>query len=96
LTVLLPAQGSAGQVVTLEGTALFSADGHISVSFGPVPATVQCPTETTCRATVPDLAPGPRTVMVKLATQSGASNGLAFAYRPSHGRNAVATSRFKS
>lgn len=82
LNGISPASGVAGEVVTLSGTGLFSADGVISVSFGGVQAPVACPTQTTCRATVP---PGPtakshRTVEVTLVTQAGTSNQVTFTY----------------
>ncbi len=81
LATISPASGVAGQVVTLTGTGLFSADGVISVAFGSAPASVVCPTETTCRATVPTPpASSSGTVSVTVKTQSGTSNRVAFSY----------------
>jgi hypothetical protein len=81
LATISPASGIAGQVVTLTGTGLFSADGVITVAFGSAPASVVCPTETTCRATVPTRpAASSGTVSVTVKTQSGTSNRVAFSY----------------
>ena len=81
IAAISPASGVAGQVVTLTGTGLFSADGVITVMFGSALASVQCPTENTCHATVPTRAtPSSGTVSVTVKTESGTSNKVAFSY----------------
>ncbi len=80
LAAISPGTGIGGQVVTLTGTGLFSANGVISVTFGSTLAPVRCPTETTCRVTVPPRKPSSGTVAVRVTTQSGTSNQLAFSY----------------
>jgi IPT/TIG domain len=81
LAAISPASGVAGQVVTLTGTGLFSANGIITVTFGSAQASVVCSTETTCRATVPTRAPASSgTVSVTVQTESGTSNKVAFSY----------------
>jgi IPT/TIG domain len=81
LAGISPASGQAGQVVTLTGTGLFSANGVITVTFGSAQASVVCQTETACRATVPPRgAASSGTVSVTVKTQSGTSNKLAFSY----------------
>jgi IPT/TIG domain len=80
LAAISPAAGVGGQVVTLSGTGLFSANGVITVSFGSTLAPVRCPTETTCRVTVPPRKPASGSVAVRVTTQSGTSNQLSFSY----------------
>ncbi|MGC8626066.1 MAG: IPT/TIG domain-containing protein [Acidimicrobiales bacterium] len=69
--------------MTLTGRGLFSANGHISVTFGPALAPVACPSETTCHVQVPSQRlPGSlRSVPVSIETQSGTSNPVTFTYR---------------
>jgi len=83
LVAISPPQGLPGQEVTLTGRRLFSANGHISVTFGPALAPVACPSETTCHVQVPaqHLLGNSRTVPVTLKTQSGTSNPVTFTYR---------------
>jgi len=81
IAAISPASGVAGQVVTLTGTGLFSADGVITVTFGSAQAPVSCPSDNTCHATVPSPASSSSgTVSVTVKTQSGTSNGVAFSY----------------
>jgi len=81
LLEISPAAGPAGQQVTLRGRDFFSPDGHITVTFGTAQAPVDCPSQTTCRATVPARArPYSATVPVRVATETGRSNSLAFSY----------------
>jgi len=80
ISSLTPSTGSAGQVVVVSGTNLVSANGHVEVRFGDLVAPTSCPTQGSCRATVPPSAAGGR-VLVTVSTQSGTSNGLWFTYR---------------
>jgi IPT/TIG domain len=80
LAAISPTAGVGGQVVTLTGAGLFSANGVITVTFGSTPAPVRCPTESTCRVTVPAHKPSSGTVAVRVTTQSGTSNQLTFSY----------------
>jgi|SRR5579875_379314 len=80
LDAIAPSSGSAGQTVTLEGKGFFSADGHITVTFGTKEAPVYCPKETICHATVPNPG-GASSVLVTVATETGTSNSLRFSYR---------------
>ncbi len=76
---LEPAQGAAGQSVTISGRNFLSADNTIVANFGPDPAHTSCPSAEQCVATAPAGLSG--TVQVRVRTDSGSSNAVAFAYR---------------
>ncbi len=77
LTSLTPAAGSAGQTVQVSGATFFSADGHITATFGGQIAPISCPGQSTCDLTVPAFAT-PGTVAVTVTTDSGTSAPLTF------------------
>ncbi len=80
LRTLDPSSGTAGQVVTISGTNLFSANGQVQATFDGQQAPTSCPTETSCSVIVPALPGGPHTVVVTVSTESGTSNALTFSY----------------
>ena len=81
LSGLGPSSGLAGESVTLSGKGFFSPTGQVVVYFGLRPASTVCPSQTTCRASVPPRPPGsPRTVAVTVTTGAGRSNGMEFSY----------------
>ncbi len=80
LSSLKPASGPSGTRVTLQGTGFMSANGHVLVYFGAVPAPTNCPSVSRCLATAP-AAPAGGAVAVRLHTASGVSNAETFTYR---------------
>jgi hypothetical protein len=81
LSSITPSQGSAGTVVVVHGTSLFSPNGLVLARFDGQPTHTICPTQTSCKVTVPPLPGSPLTVRVTIATESGTSNALSFLYR---------------
>ncbi|HZD66971.1 MAG TPA: IPT/TIG domain-containing protein [Acidimicrobiales bacterium] len=82
LASIAPAAGGAGTTVHLTGTGLFSANGHITVTFAGTRSSVHCPSRSQCDAVVPSLGhrkPGP--IKVVLTTAAGPSNPERFTYR---------------
>jgi len=79
ITALVPSFGSAGQTITIDGSGLFSADGHVVARFNGQVAPTACPSGNSCTATVPAGSSGSATVTV--STDSGTSNGLTFTYQ---------------
>ncbi|MBO0729126.1 MAG: IPT/TIG domain-containing protein [Acidimicrobiaceae bacterium] len=80
LGAISPASGAAGQTVIITGSGLFSRNGLVTVLFGHTQAPVACPTQTTCRVTVPARG-SPGVVPVTVSTTGGTSNPLPFTYR---------------
>lgn len=80
LASLSPASGPPGIRVSLRGTGFMSANGHVLVYFGAVPAPTNCPSVTQCVATAPAAHAG-SVVAVRLHTASGVSNAATFTYR---------------
>jgi hypothetical protein len=83
LSALAPSQGSAGQVLTLSGTNLFSPDGQITVMLGNQVAPTSCSTQSTCSVTVPSIPGGQGSIPVSVTTAAGTSNALTFQYQAS-------------
>lgn len=81
LSTLDPAQGSAGQQITVDGSDLFSTDGVILAHFDGAAAPISCPTMSTCTVTVPAAPASATRVLVTVVTQAGSSNGLWFTYQ---------------
>lgn len=80
LASLSPVSGPPGTRVTLQGTGFMSANGHVLVYFGAVPAPTTCPSVSRCLATAPAAHAG-SAVTVRLHTASGVSNAETFTYR---------------
>jgi hypothetical protein len=80
LISLAPAQGSAGQTVTVSGSNLFSGDGYVQASFDTQAAPTSCSSQTTCTVVVPMLSGFPRDVQVTVTTETGTSNAMTFYY----------------
>jgi hypothetical protein len=80
LSAITPDAGAAGQIVTLNGSNLFSQDGNIQASFGGQPADITCPTETSCMMTVPLLAAPAGNVAITVTTTAGTSVAMPFTY----------------
>jgi IPT/TIG domain len=83
LNTITPDRGAAGQAVTLDGSNLFSPDGHIVASVGGQPADIRCSTQTSCVLTVPMLTSPPGSILVTMTTQAGTSNPVPFSFEPS-------------
>ena len=80
LSSITPSQGSAGAVVVVHGTNLFSLNGLVLARFDGQPTHTICPTQTSCMVTVPALPSSPPTAQVTITTESGTSNALTFLY----------------
>jgi hypothetical protein len=81
LSALEPDAGQPGDVITVTGSGLMSADGLIVAMFGQAQTRIVCPTQTTCRMTVPPQPPqSSGTVEVTVTTRSGSSNAMGFRY----------------
>jgi hypothetical protein len=81
ITALSPSSGPAGQVVTITGVNLVSADGQVLASFGGTVAPTSCSSATTCTATAPAAPNGSAKVPVTVKTSEGTSNSLDYTYR---------------
>jgi hypothetical protein len=68
-------------VVVVRGDNLFSPNGLVLARFGRQPTQTACPTQTSCKITVPPLHGPPSIVEVTISTESGTSNVLSFLYR---------------
>ena len=80
LSALAPANGQAGQTVTVTGSNLLSSSGRISAQVGGQIAPVACPDQTTCTVVIPP-DPGPTpSAPVTITTDVGTSNALLFTY----------------
>jgi len=81
LSALAPDVGQPGDVITVTGNGLMSADGLIIATFGQSQAQIVCPTQTTCRMTVPqEPHRSSSAVEVTVTTRSGSSNAMLFRY----------------
>ncbi len=80
LSAVTPDAGTAGQIITVNGSNLFSQDGNIQASLGGQPADIRCPTETSCMMTVPLLAAPAGNVSITVTTTAGTSVALPFTY----------------
>ncbi|MGP0032171.1 MAG: IPT/TIG domain-containing protein [Acidimicrobiales bacterium] len=80
LSSLSPAAGGAGQTVTISGSGFLSANGQIVASFGGQVAPTDCPDQTTCVVSVPDMGGLSSAVPVTVTTDTGTSNTLTFDY----------------
>lgn len=80
LASLSPTSGPPGTQVSLQGVGFMSANGHVLVYFGAVPAPTTCPSVSRCLATAPAAHAG-SVVAVRLHTASGVSNAETFTYR---------------
>jgi hypothetical protein len=79
---VVPSGGSAGQLVDITGSELYSPNGGTVVAaFGGKVAPTYCGTQDSCLVTVPDLGPSPSTVPLTVTTDAGTSNELPFAYQ---------------
>jgi hypothetical protein len=79
LSALVPTSGVVDQSVTLTGSGFESANGTVVVTFNGQPTPTRCANERQCTATVPTELDV--TAVVRVQTESGKSNGLAFRYR---------------
>jgi hypothetical protein len=68
-------------IVVVQGANLFSSNGLVLARFDGQPTHTICPTQTSCKVTVPPLPGSPTQVRVTVTTASGTSNTLIFAYR---------------
>lgn len=80
LDTVTPDGGTAGQVVTVDGSNLFSADASIQAAFAGQPTDIRCPTQTSCMVTVPLLAVPAGSIPVTVTTEAGTSNAIPFSY----------------
>ncbi|HVC15466.1 MAG TPA: IPT/TIG domain-containing protein [Acidimicrobiales bacterium] len=80
LTSAYPSGGHAGQTVVVDGSGLFSSNGHVVAYFGGAAAPTSCSSQTSCTVTVPDLGSGRAPVRLTIVTATGRSNPLTFSY----------------
>jgi hypothetical protein len=80
ITALTPPVGRPGQVVTVTGSRLFSANGTIVVTFDGRVTQTSCPNEAHCVASVPPPLGSASSAVVQVRTTSGTYNTLRFAY----------------
>jgi hypothetical protein len=81
LTSISPPHGRPGSVIAVHGRNLFSpTNGVILARVNGQPAPTDCPTQTSCQVTIPDLSRRSKTVSVTVTTDSGTSNPLLFRY----------------
>ena len=80
LDAVTPDAGVAGQKVTVTGDGLFSTDGQVQALVDGQDAPTDCPAQTTCQVTIPDLGGGTGSVPLTVSTAAGASNALTFSY----------------
>lgn len=80
LISLSPTGGNAGQVVTVSGVNLFSADGVVQALVGGQAVPTSCPTQTACTVTVPPGMGPPSSLPLTIETEAGTSNALSFSY----------------
>lgn len=80
LLAVTPSTAAAGQTVTVTGKNFYSADGRISATVGSADAGIDCPSETTCRVTMPKLH-RKGTVDLVVTTEAGPSSPLSIDYR---------------
>ena len=79
ISSLTPAQGPAGQSVTITGANLVSSDGQVVAHFGGQVAPTSCSSSTSCSATAPPGGSG--RVQVTITTAGGRSNALEYTYQ---------------
>jgi hypothetical protein len=81
LTSLNPAAGGAGSVVVVRGTNFYSPkSGVVLARVDGQPAGTDCPSQSSCQVTIPDLGGRPRVVTITVTTDRGTSNALPFHY----------------
>jgi hypothetical protein len=81
LSSVTPGHGAAGRVVTVHGSNLYSpSTGVVLARVDGMPAPTECPSQSTCQVTIPQLPSHPRTAYLSITTQSGTSNPLTFRY----------------
>ena len=76
---ITPANGAAGQTISITGANFMSSDGQIVASFNGTVAATSCPAQNTCTVTVPP-SNGASSAQVTITTAAGASNAVPFAY----------------
>ncbi|HEV2362153.1 MAG TPA: hypothetical protein VGS21_10665 [Acidimicrobiales bacterium] len=83
ISSVTPGSGSADQVVTVVGAGFYSpGGGEVLAQFDGQSTRTDCPSQSTCQVTVPDLGKKSRDVTLTITTNSGTSNGFTFGYRP--------------
>lgn len=80
ITSITPASGTPGSVVTVHGRNFYSSNGVVLARFNGQPAPTDCPSQQTCKVTVPHLSGSPPSVAVTITTAAGTSNPEPFAY----------------
>jgi hypothetical protein len=80
ISALRPSTGNAGTELVVTGSGFHSPSGVIVVTFDGAAAPTRCPSQGQCLATVPHLT-APARALVRVTTDAGSSNALAFSYR---------------
>ena len=80
-TAVIPARARPGDVVAVSGENFYSPkSGVVLARIDGQPAETACPSQTSCRVTIPKLGHHPKTVAITITTDSGTSNPVFFRY----------------